>query len=350
MYKHRFTICFFLLVFFAALSVGYAAPPPSIKTLVEKNIQAAGGKDKLAAIKNAAFRIGSQTVYLSRDGRMKVTSGKAPAITMAILVDQHSVKRNYFNEVTEIRGKDKGIYQAEALLRCGLFTLMNFEDMLESEGLKQFGPEQHYKATAQIDELKLAFYLDADTFLIKRMVFQGYDPVDGKHEVNLDFGPYRVFDGINIPASWFRSQVGIRGELKEIADVKWNQAFDDTLFSTTDINIGKVKIEDDVLYGNITDFGPYYNMLSITTNWQDSSIVEIGFEPNDKLILQIGGESLDIVFFDTQPPGSAFAPGAKIMFPNPDEGIYLIFLIPPAGKNLSDKLKPLLPIEVRRKT
>lgn len=340
-------MAFFLIVFVVE---SHAVPSLSVEDLIEKNVRTAGGMEKISSIKNYTFRLGPQLVHSSRDGRLKITTGRPPAITGVTLIDGDSAKSNNLNEITEHKGLTKTTYQAMARLYGGVFTLANFKDILTLEGLKRFGPKTHYMASAQLDDLKIGFYLDPNDFTIKRLVFQGYDPANGKHEVNYDFGPYQTFEGIRIPGSWFSSQVGIRGNMNQVADVKWNPSLSPTFFSSLEVNTGTVKIEKGVLCGNITDFGLYQkSMLNITTNWKDDWIKKAGFKPKDTLVLQIGDETTEVVFYNSVPPGAAFGPGAKLLFRSPDVDTYLIFFVPPAGQGLDEKLRPLLPIEVKLK-
>ncbi len=311
--KNRFKVictCFLVVSFFAFAAVGFAKPL-SVKELVEKNIQAAGGKEKIMQIKNYTCRIGPRMIYISADGRMRIASGIPPVITEVVLADRDIVKRNSYNRITEFKGLAKATYQSYAMLRSGLFTIKNFEDLLEYKGIKNFGPEQHHHLTAQIDDLIVDFYLDSDSFMIKRIVFQGYEPDGDKYEVNHDFGPYQEVEGIKIPSSWFNSQVGIRGDLYEIKDVKLNQPLQDKLFSTLDVNVGEVKLEKDALKGNITSILFLYNMLIIATNWTEESFTETGFQSKDKLALQLGDKEIEIDFYDYPPPRSIFGPTAK---------------------------------------
>ena len=349
MSKLRCIVC--LLAFFLVISIveSHAVPTLSIGELIEKNVEAAGGMEQLSSIKNYTFRLGPQVVHSLRDGRLKISTGRPPAITGVTLVDGSLVKSNILNQITEPQGQTKATYQAMARLYGGLFTLMGFKEILKLEGLKRFGPETHYKASARLDEFKIDFYLDSNDFTIKRLAFQGYDPDSGKYEVNYDFGPYQTIGSIRIPGSWFNSQVGIRGEANQVEDVTLNPSLDEERFSRLEINTGSVKIENGVLCGNITDFGLYQkNMLNITTNWNDGWVKKAGFKSGETLVLQMAGKTIELVIYDSLPPGTAFGPGAKLLFRSPEADIYVIFFVPPAGQGLDEKLKPLLPIKVKR--
>lgn len=338
-----------LLVLLSSVLLSYAQASLSVKEIVEKNIQAAGGKEKLLQVKNYSFKYGLKTYYMTTSGLMRLTEGKEPVITEVILVEKEKVKRNCFNKVTELKGFQKSTYQCLAQLRCGLFTLINFEDQLELKGLKSFGPKKHYMLATNVDELNVEFYLDPDDWTLKRLVFKSVHPSLGKYEVNHDFGPYQEIDGVKIPSSWFSSQVGTRGRNYEISNVKINQSLDKDFFSKLDVNVGEVKIAEGALSGNIIEFSFRWNMLQISTNWTDECIRGAGFKTKDKLILQISDKEIEIEFYESFRPRETIGPGSKFMEPNSRSENYLIYLISPEYKQLGEELEPLLPVQVKRK-
>jgi len=217
----------------------------TVKEIVRRNIQMTGDEPRLKHIENYIFKTGLTTHYLSFLGEMKIVVRKEPSITVGerkiaigkepivadvILVNEKQVKRNSFNEITEISGLQKSVYQCLASLRSGLFTLMKFESLLEFQGVKEFGPEKFVILTANCNDLKVDFYLDDENFKIKRVVFKGFDQEKGKYEVSHDFGPFQSIEGFNIPSCWFSSEVGKRGNLYEISDVKFNQSLPENFF------------------------------------------------------------------------------------------------------------------------
>ena len=337
-----------LVVFLGSFLLLYAQANLSVKDIVRKNIQAAGGKEALSEVKHYSFKHDLKTYYMATSGLMKLTDGKEPVITEVILVEEDKVKRNCFNKITELAGFVKSTYQCLTKLRCGLFTLINFKDQLEFKGLKSFGPKKHYMLTTDIGELKVEFYLDADEFTLKRLVFKGFDQSRGKYEVNHDFGPYQEINGIKIPSSWFSSQVGTRGSNYGISDVKINPPLDKDFFSIIEVNVGEVKIAEGALSGNIIESSFRRNMLQISTNWTDECIKGAGFKSEDKLILQVGDKEIEIDFYESFPPRETIGPGSKLMVPNRRSENYIIYLISPEYKQLLEEIEPLSPIQVKK--
>jgi hypothetical protein len=346
MVKHRrisFIICFLILTGLIFLSCSQA------NKIVEQNILAAGGKANLSKIKNYSFAYGSTNYYLSTEGVMKLTEGRAPIITEVILNEKDKVRRNCFNNTTEFTGLQKSIYQCLARLRAGLFTLNHFQGQLKYHGLKSFGPRELHMLSTNVDGLQVEFYLGSEDSLLKRLVIKGYDEQQNKHEENHDFGPYQEIEGVKIPSSWFASQVGTRGSSVEISDVKVNQPLEKDFFTNLDVNVGDVEIGQGFLKGNIVQSSFRRNILTIDTNWTDVCIQKAGFKAKDKLILQIADTELEIDFHESFPPRSTLGPGSKFMVPNRRADNYLIYLISPEFSKLAEQLDTLSPIRVKKK-
>jgi hypothetical protein len=146
--------------------------------------------------------------------------------------------------------------------------------------------------------------------------------------------------------------VGTRGSNFEITEVKVNQPLEKDFFSKLEVNVGKVSVAKGELGGNIAWSAYQRNMLIISTNWTDECMRKAGFKTNDKLILQIGDQEVEIDFYEAQFPRESVGPGSKLMALNPEdpEGEnYFVYLISPEYKKLAEKLEVLLPIKVRSK-
>jgi phosphotransferase system IIB component len=351
MAERRSKVFFVGLSFFlSSLLIIHSQSILTVNEIVEKNIQAAGGKENLAKVKNYSFKNGLTMYYMSTKGIMKQTEGKEPIITEVILAGDSKVRRNYFNNVTEFTGLEKSTFQCLAQLRCGLFTLANFKDKLKFMGLKNFGPKKYYMLTTHMGGLEVEFYLDSDEFTLRRMVLNGFDPSQGKYEVNHDFGPYQDIEGVKIPSSWFGSQIGTtRGSSFLISDVKINQSLDENFFTKLDVNVGRAEVQKGALNGNVVEYIFRRGRLQIATNWTNEFVQKAGFQAGDKLILQIGGMDLEIDFYASRPPRGTIKPGAKYMIPNFRGENYFIILGQKENEQLSEKLETLLPIRVKRK-
>ncbi|NIM90269.1 MAG: hypothetical protein GTO17_04895 [Candidatus Aminicenantes bacterium] len=342
----------YLLVLFFLFSttlLSLSQSKPTLEELLEKNVQAAGGKEKLSTIENYAFKHGTTSYYMSADGLMKITEGQEPIVKEVIIADQNKVRRNCFNQISEISGLEKSTYQCLAGVRCGLFTLIKFKDQLDFKGIKKFGPKEYYLLTTNIDDLRIEFYLDGLEFTLKRIVFQGFDQAGGKYEVNHDLGPYQEVNGVKIPSSWFGSRVGTRGRTHEIAEVKMNLELEKNFFSDLEVKVGKIKVDEGALQGNVIEFMFRRDILMIATNWTKDCLQRAGFKTGNKLILQADEKKIEIEYYESMPPRETLTPGKKFMIPNQRSENYLVYLWSADFKELEEKLEPLLPIQVRRK-
>lgn len=325
----------------------------SLKEIIEKNILFSGGKEKLAQIQNYSFRTGQATYYCSSANELKILTGKIPVITEAILVSGDKVKRNSFNEISEITGLQNSIYKSLAKLFSGLFSLLKFEAELKLIGLKTFGPEKFYELETKSGELTIDYYLRADDFSLKRLVFLGYSAEGDKYEANYDFGPFEDVQGLKMPTTWFSSRVGARGNLSEASDIQFNVPLENDFFKKLEINIGTIEVGQGSLKGNIIDYSHQPNALFITDNWRKKDIEKAGFKTGDRLILTIEGFEFELDFYalaNELPAQEVLQKGAKVLAPNPrDPENYIIIFISTDVSQITPKLKLLLPIQIKRK-
>jgi hypothetical protein len=326
-----------LFPFISGLFAG-AQAPLSLEQILEKNVRASGSREKLA----------------DSEGRMKTIAGKDPVITEVILIDRDRVRRNAYNEISEITGPIKSVYIILARLYSGLFTLSRFEGRLEFQGIRSYGPEKFYELTTGTDTGRAGFFLRQEDFTLKRVVFQGLSPEGegDKYEINYDFGPFEEQDGLMLPTCWFSSQVGTRGNLYEISNIQFNPELKNDFFSNLDVSVGSVEASEGSLKGHVLDSMSSAQNLVIITNWLRKNVKEAGFKTNDRLTLSMEGIEEDIVFYESpneMPPRETFAKGARIMTINPRMGeTYIIQFFGFDFSQVAAKIKPLVPIQVKR--
>jgi len=83
-----------ILYLIGAASMAAAQNSLSLKDILRKNIEASGGKAKLAQVTTLSFQTGGTRNFASSTGELKITSGREPVITEAILVAGGKVVRN----------------------------------------------------------------------------------------------------------------------------------------------------------------------------------------------------------------------------------------------------------------
>jgi hypothetical protein len=325
----------------------------SIEVIVQKNIEASGGKEILSQVKSLSFRTGNARLVAAANGDLKLMTGKEPVITEVILVKDGRVQRNSYNTVSDIPDPEKTVYRTLAKLYAGLFSLLEFEGELKLEGLAAFGPEKLYHLTpAKPGSVEVGFFLRPDDFRLKRLVFQGKTSEGDVYEVNTDFGPFEAVESFNMPLSWFSSQVGTRGNLAEATDVKLNQPLPGDFFSELKVNVGATEVGPGQLKGNVLDFNSNRYGLSVNTNWKKSDVEKAGLRTGDKLSFLVEGLESELVFYATSaevPTRNELPQGARVLtFPWFGETYVIQFIGVDTGA-VEAKLKPLTPIEIRKK-
>lgn len=337
-----------LIVFLIAASSMSGQTDISNEVLA-KNIRTAGDVDKLTGINNFSFKTDQRTYYMSKNGQMKITAGTPPIITQTILINGDNITRNCYNDITDIIPLMASTYKTQALLRSGFFTLKNFKDNLSYGGLKKFGIKKLHKFSTEIGKLQVEFYLDSDSYTLQRMVLKGFHPVTGTYEINNDFGEYRDFDGIRLPATWFASQVGTRGANYALSEVKYDLPLDDTFFTNADVNVGDVKIQVGRLDGAITAYSFRRNTLTLQTNWTEKCIHGAGFLNKDRLSLDLKGNNFEIDYYAGQVPQNASRPGGGILLRSRRDENYVIYLFSKELGPIAEQLETLMPISIEIK-
>ncbi len=227
----------FALAALAGLAAAVSgAQSPSAKELIAKNIEAAGGRAKIEAVRTLSFKAGSSDYFVSAKGEMKVISrGRDSAVAEIILVDSAGgVRKKAKDAESEVTGPEAAVSRALAGVLSGVFSLVRFEGKLEFLGLKSSGPEKLYDLRAKDKDTGLAvdFFLRPDDYRLKRLLFQGVTAEGDVFKVNYDFGPFEGAEGLTMPTSWFGSRVGARGNLAEVSEVKVNPPLAADFFST----------------------------------------------------------------------------------------------------------------------
>lgn len=342
------------LIFVAAAALVGAQTSLTVGDILRKNVEAVGGKAKLAQVKTLSFRTGGTRNFVSAAGELKAVTGKDPVVTEAVLVAGGKVVRNSFGAVSEITGPQATVYQTMAKLHAGLFSLAKFEGRLQLAGVQSFGPEKFYHLIPKgpAGPVAVHFYVRTDDFLLKRLVFLGATPDGDKYEVNYDFGPVEEVEGFKMPLSWFASQVGTRGNLTEMSEFKTNVALAKGFFAKAETNVGRTEASPGQMKGNVLDWNSSPFGLSIVTNWTRKDVDAAGLRTGDKLVLLIGEDEYQLAFYaqsNELPPREEMAKVPRLLAPTPRGGeAFAIQVMGSEGEPLAAKLTPLAAISVKK--
>jgi len=334
---------------------------PSVADLVGKNIQAAGGRDKLVQIKNFSFRAESRQYFIAADGTMKTLMGFKPPVTIeAVSVKGDQSSRNFMNQISEVTGNEKLRLKMIAKLYGGAFTLANFSKILSWQGEKSYGAIKFYCLASTESGMQTTFYIDNNDYFIKRVVFSGSDKESGKFEFIYEYDGYKDVSGIRLPTSLFVTQVGFSGNAvssrSEISDIVINPQLDPEFYSRLEINAGEVKTEDGGLRGNILHYDSEGKAIFMLINYTPETMIKTGFKSNDRLLLTYGKIEMPIVYYATQDEAinaGVYSNGAAHLTCGGSEtrGLFYIFISYPSDAEVTRALQdiqPLLPIEIKK--
>ncbi len=271
--------------------------PSSIEEILNRNIQAVGGMERLSSISNFSLKIGDTTLFVRKDGKMKVLKGKRPVCIEVLIVDENNVRKNSVQGLKDVEGIERLTSIFQAKLISGVFTLSRFGRDLKYNGSKNFGIKKFYEIETRIDGVNIYLYIDMEDFLIKRGVISYLSPENERQELNYDFGPYFDHEGIKIPSSWFVSKVGARGTLYEVEEVKFNEKLQEDFFSDTSLNIGNVSVSIGELKGNVIDFYERQGRTFILTNWTAECFEKAGVETGNLIVFRILNRDFELNFY-----------------------------------------------------
>jgi hypothetical protein len=106
------------------------------------------------------------------------------------------------------------------------------------------------------------------------------------------------------------------------------------------------------LKGNVLDFNSNRFGLSVNTNWRKNDVEKAGFRTGDKLSLLVEGLESELVFYATSaevPNPNEMTKGARVMTLPWFGETYVLQFIGVDTAPVESKLKPLTPIEIKKK-
>ena len=333
--------------------------------LVAKNLAAAGGTEALAKARTFHFAVGPLKYTASADGRLKVRSVfEEPAAFESILVNGATVLRNSMGRKTEPAGIERLRWIALARFLGGLGTLGPFAAGLAYDGTRSLGPETFQVCSADLPGGRASFYVDASTFLVKRMVVAGADDDGARTEESfeLEFGD--PVEGVRLPTTIYTARVGVGGSyapyVEPSTDIALNRSLPPGFFDANEVNPGPVEAAPGILRGGVLA-GRFYDedfFVRIFSNWTADDVRAAGFASGDTIILSTAGAVFEAKLFmlesEVNDP-SVYDPGRALFTQRPQR--YPMFFIQfnvllPRERydDLKGRIKANSPIEARRKS
>jgi hypothetical protein len=332
-----------ILVLTALASFAFGQANLSLKDIFEKNILASGGREKLAAVKSLSFRTGG-TFHCLQRGAKVVWVG---AVATESSRPGRQVQRNSFGTVTEVTGSQQVIQQTLPGSTPGF--------SLPVRGPARVGRAQDVRPGQTPDltmtaALRADFFVNADDFFLKRLLFQAGPEGDTYESITTSrlSGTAGLFPAALLVQLPGRHAATCRADRSRV-----QSRLDESFFKSLEVNIGTTEAAPGVLKGNVLDFNSSPFGLTITTNWTRKEIEQAGFRTTEKLTFLIEGMEAEIDFYaaPNEIPGpDVLSKGARFLAPATRGGAtFAIQLVAVDTASIAAKLKPLVPISVKRK-
>jgi hypothetical protein len=308
-----------LLLLWAATGLwGCAAPetpvePPPIPgrcatalEVIEKNLQAVGGRDRIQSIQSMIVKgaTGSAllppseevTLYLKKPDHFKQEGA-----FRVVLCSGDRFLANTGGTQAPISGGSLD----ELNYRIGYyhngFSLLKWKDYFptaELEEIKKYGPTEQYQIRLPAAEggRDLIAYIDADTFLVDRLVYNIRQAGAGFLQVVNRLRDYQDFEGIQIPTRLVYDKVGWEVSPSHflIREVNFDPELDENLFENADIDFGTVVCGADQVQGEIR--GVMNGTLLTNVTLED--LTSMNIQHTDWVRLQVGDIKMEVKVLD----------------------------------------------------
>ncbi len=330
--------------------------------IITKNIAAAGGKTKIEETKFISFTVPStrlkdaaDTYYASSTGDMKVVSKVKTLVPRTVIVKKGHIECNDFSSAMKLTDLEKVKLVCFAKIFSSAFTLKKFAKQLTLTGLKKYGPEKFYLLHTAIKDHTIKFYIGAGDFLLKRVLFEGFDEKQGNYKSTSAFANFVDSNGVKIPTTWFESYLGAAysniNKEQKITDIKINPEQEKGFFQRPAVNFGKVSISAGGLEGNVIYSNAYPpRTVIMTVNWTSKMVEQAGFKSREAVLVKIAGEEFPATYVSSVYKLSDGDLDKEIVYLMKAEGYpyWWIYFRGAKYQPVAKKFKLLLPASVHR--
>jgi hypothetical protein len=329
--------------FFAASS--FAAEEMTAEQIIQKNISAVGGKEKIDGIKTASIQFNypgrySTTVYTQGKNLVKMVDGISPIVESVIIIKNGEFSNKSYRIERILSSREKCFCLAMQKLVSGAFSLTNFNNDLEYKGIKKLGPEKHFIFETILGGCPVQLSLDTETYLLKRMIIE--DIVVSDYKATYDFLPSAENLGLMIPEGWYQCDLGTgasaEGTRWQLNNYVVNPQIENSFFSDMELNMGMAYADIGNIMGNLTasTFNDQRGYGFFGTNVIREDLDKAGLKVEDKFILRIDGKEYEgFILASTDDISSSTAVPGNIIFANLSGSAYYGFII------FGEQFKPL---------
>lgn len=288
----RLALLFVLWTGFLACSAAYreadAPAPPAPSTapagpercataqeVIARNLEAIGGADRIRAVRTMTLEgnFGSAllttaepiTIYLEKPENLK----QQGAFRVTLFSNGRAVYNNGLKPQVLSGGNQERIeFRVGFYHNC--FSLLKWEALFqkaELEEIKRYGDTAQYVILFPGGECgrDLRAYIDADTFLVDRIVYRSLQEGAGTIQVVNRLRNYETFDGILMPTRLVIDMIGWEASPSHllIRDVAFNPVLEEGLFDSSDVDFGTVECEGDTIHAEILGYQTGYLLTNI---------------------------------------------------------------------------------------
>jgi hypothetical protein len=271
--------------------------------IIEKNLAAAGGADRLRAIRSLTMegRQGSiirtpppdeVTAHFKKPHLFKMKSG-----FQIVTYDGKDVLICTGDEPQPITGPNRADIEFRVNMGIHCFSLLNWEALFDQAlfaGKKKYGSHEEYIVTfpraANGEDVDV--HIDADTFLVDRVVYMAPHTKLESLKTVYRFRDYKDVGGIQLPHYFCLDKVGWgmggEGSHVEVQSYRLNPELDDGFLADMNLDFGHLACKDDCIEGEVC--GDYYGFMQ--TNIRDTDLAALGVEDKQWIELSVGGNKV----------------------------------------------------------
>lgn len=274
--------------------------------VIDRHFEALGGREKIREIDTLTLKgsVGSAllpsgqeiTLYLKKPDKYK----QVGSFRITLCNGETFVYNNGGEKVPLSKENLENLKYRIGFFHNG-FSLLHWKDSFPSaelEEIKAYGPVKQYMIRFPTAENghDLIAYIDADTFLIDRLVYIISHPEAGTLKVVNSLRDYEEYHGLWLPSRLVFDKVGWEeGPLHFVfEEVELNPPIENALFEGAEIDFGTVVCEGETIRGEI--WGEMDGWL--LTNIRVEDITTAGIKDTDWLNLKVGDTQVKVKYLN----------------------------------------------------
>lgn len=302
--KSAFIVILAATALYAAVAQGEDCR--TAREVIEKNLEAVGGVERIRALESLVLRGASGsallppseevTLYLLKPDRLKQVGD-----FRVVLCDGGRYLYNDGTAESEMTGGTLEGMLYRLGFYHGAFSLLKWEqyfDTAELAGVKDYGLTRQYELRFPGAEngRDLLVYIDAETMLIDRLVYLKSQEGAGLLKVVNQLRDWEEHGGLTVPTRIIFDTIGWEASPSHfvISEFLVNEPVDPAIFETASIDFGTVTVGEGRVQGEI--YGEMDGTL--LTNVRIEDLAQAGIEQLDWVTFSMGDFSMKMRFLE----------------------------------------------------